>query len=145
MGAHILVPLDGSNPSWEALDHAAAGADGDRITVLHVVDPAEGIYAGTEGSYYDAEGFERARERGEELGERARDRLAEDGALDRLELETAVETGKAARTIVSYADEHEVDRIVIGSHGRSGVSRILLGSVAETVVRRAPCPVTVVR
>ena len=145
MGAHILVPLDGSNPSWEALDHAAAGADGDRITVLHVVDPAEGIYAGAEGSYYDAQGFERALERGEELGERARDRLAEDGALDRLDLETTVETGKAARTIVRYADEHEVDRIVIGSHGRSGVSRILLGSVAETVVRRAPCPVTVVR
>jgi len=46
---------------------------------------------------------------------------------------------------VEYAEESDVDHIVIGSHGRSGVSRILLGSVAESVVRRADMPVTVVR
>ncbi|WP_290811406.1 universal stress protein [Halovivax sp.] len=145
MDRHVLVPLDGSKPSWEALDHAAANADGDRITVLHVVDPAEGVYAGAEGGYYDAEAFDRAVDRGEDLCERARERLREAGALDRIELETAVETGKAARTIVDYAADHGVDHVVIGSHGRKGVSRILLGSVAETVIRRAPCPVTVVR
>ena len=145
MDRHVLVPLDGSKPSWAALDHAAANADGDRITVLHVVDPAEGVYTGAAGGYYDAEAFDRARERGETLCEQARERLREDGALERIELDTAVKTGKAARTIVAYATDHDIDHVVIGSHGRAGVSRILLGSVAEAVVRRSPCPVTVVR
>ena len=53
--------------------------------------------------------------------------------------------GTPARRIVEFAEEEGVDQIVIGSHGRSGVSRVLLGSVAEQVVRRSPVPVTVVR
>ena len=47
--------------------------------------------------------------------------------------------------ILRYADEHAVDLIVMGTHGRSGVSHMLLGSIAERVVRRAPCPVLTVR
>jgi nucleotide-binding universal stress UspA family protein len=46
---------------------------------------------------------------------------------------------------VDYAAEHDIDHIVVGSHGRTGASRILLGSVAETVARRSPVPVTIVR
>jgi nucleotide-binding universal stress UspA family protein len=65
------------------------------------------------------------------------------------DLEAAVETatvlGRPARAIVEYAEEEVVDAIVIGSHGRDGVARLLPGSVAETVVRRSPVPVTVVR
>jgi nucleotide-binding universal stress UspA family protein len=53
--------------------------------------------------------------------------------------------GVPSRAIVEWAEENEVDGVVIGSHGREGVSRVLLGSVAETVVRRSPVPVTVVR
>ena len=66
----------------------------------------------------------------------------EGGATD---VERALEVGRPTRTIVEYADEHDIDQIVMGSHGRSGMSRILLGSVAEIVVRRATVPVTVVR
>jgi nucleotide-binding universal stress UspA family protein len=55
------------------------------------------------------------------------------------------EIGRPSRAIVEYAEEHDIDHIVMGSHGRSGVTRILLGSVAETVVRRSPVPVTIVR
>jgi nucleotide-binding universal stress UspA family protein len=51
----------------------------------------------------------------------------------------------APNSIVSYADEVNADLVVVGSRGRSGVRRILLGSTAEEVVRRAPCPVTIVR
>jgi nucleotide-binding universal stress UspA family protein len=47
--------------------------------------------------------------------------------------------------IVTYADENDVDHVVLGSHGRKGLTRVLLGSVAEAVVRRSPVPVTVVR
>ena len=59
--------------------------------------------------------------------------------------ETAVATGKPARLIVDYAEEHDVDHIVLGSHGRRGLARVLIGSVAETVVRRSPASVTVIR
>jgi nucleotide-binding universal stress UspA family protein len=52
--------------------------------------------------------------------------------------------GTPSEEIVNYADEHEIDLIVMGTHGRTGVARVLLGSVAEKVVRKAPCPVLTV-
>ena len=57
---------------------------------------------------------------------------------------TAVESGSPAVQIVRYAARHGIDLIVLGTHGRTGVSRALLGSVAERVVRTAPCPVLTV-
>ncbi len=56
----------------------------------------------------------------------------------------AVESGPPAAQIVAYAERHDVNLIVVGSHGRTGVTRALLGSVAERVVRTAPCPVLTV-
>jgi len=56
-----------------------------------------------------------------------------------------VVVGRPAREITDELESGEYDHVVMGSHGRSGVSRILLGSVAETVLRRSPVPVTVVR
>jgi nucleotide-binding universal stress UspA family protein len=58
---------------------------------------------------------------------------------------TATAEGDPSRGILSWVDENDVDHVVIGCHGRDGVSRWLLGSVAETVVRRAPVPVTAVK
>lgn len=60
------------------------------------------------------------------------------------EVTTVGRTGTVPDLIVEYADENDIDHIVIGSHGRTGAGRVLLGSVAETVVRRSPLPVTVV-
>lgn len=145
MTEHVLIPIDGSKPSWVALDHAIETHAGARLSVLHVVDPAAGTYAGVEGGYYDPDAFERARERGERLCAEARNRVEAADTLETTVVDTAVETGKPARTIVEYAADQGVDHVVMGSHGRSGVSRILLGSVAETVARRAPVPVTIVR
>jgi nucleotide-binding universal stress UspA family protein len=65
------------------------------------------------------------------------------GSADRLETEIVM--GRPARAIVEFAEANEVDGIVLGSHGRDRVAQVLLGSTAETVVRRAPCPGTVVR
>ncbi|MCU4743085.1 universal stress protein [Halobacteria archaeon AArc-m2/3/4] len=141
---HVLVPIDGSEPAWKALDHAASVFAGGRITVLHVVDPAAGMYTGVDGGYFDTEAFERAKDRGEDLCERASERLRDDD-LEGIDLATAVEAGRPARTIVEYVSEHDVDHVVMGSRGRTGVSRMLLGSVAETVTRRSPVPVTIVR
>ena len=64
--------------------------------------------------------------------------------VSELRPECAMRIGMPAEEILKYAAEHEVDLIVIGTHGREGLARLLLGSVAETVVRRASCPVLTV-
>ena len=145
MATHVLVPVDGSEQSWAALEHALETFEGERITVLNVVDPMTDVYAGMDDGFYDAGAHGRAVDRGEELLEQARERAEQSGDLSSTVLETAAESGRPARTIVAYAENHDVDHVVMGSHGRSGVSRILMGSVAETVMRRSPVPVTVVR
>ena len=145
MTKHALVPIDGSESSWDALDYALEQYNGKQITALHVVDPAESVYAGSEGGAYDSAALERAIERGEELCEQAKARLEKEADADSTVLETAIETGRPSQTILEVADDRDVDHIIMGSHGRSGLSRILLGSVAETVTRRAAVPVTIVR
>ncbi|MFP4627002.1 MAG: universal stress protein [Natronomonas sp.] len=145
MATHVLVPIDGSQPSWAALEYAIENFAGTRITVIHVVDPTEGLYAGIEGGYYDPDAFDRATEQGEDLCEEAKTRLENAGILEETEFEGVVESGRPARTILDYIHAEGVDHVVMGSHGRSGVTRVLLGSVAEMVTRRSPVPVTVIR
>jgi len=140
--AHVLVPIDGSPQSDAALEYALEEFETAQITVLNVIDPIEAGYtsqATVPG--YSEEWFEQSKTAADELFEDAQ--AAADG-YD-VELETATEVGRPSRTIVSYAEDNDIDHIVMGSHGRSGVSRILLGSVAENVVRRSPIPVTIVR
>lgn len=67
-----------------------------------------------------------------------------DPVRDRITVVTAVESGIAAVEIVRYAAAHAIDLIVLGTHGRTGMTRALIGSVAERVVRTAPCPVLTV-
>jgi len=142
MTSHIVVPLDDSPRSKHALEHALVEHPGTEITVLHVIDPfgsgdpAARILPGQWEDWYDREQAEV-----EALFEEAR-AMAEE--YDR-EVETVAETGPTAETIIDCADRTDADHIVIGSHSRSMVSRMLLGSVAEAVVRRASVPVTVVR
>jgi nucleotide-binding universal stress UspA family protein len=64
---------------------------------------------------------------------------------DELRLVTALRTGSAFVEIVRYAREEEIDLLVMGTHGRGAIAHMLLGSVAERVVRKAPCPVLTVR
>jgi len=138
---HVLVPLDDSEQAWSALEHAMETFPEARITVLTVIDPTAGFSSGV-GAPASAEvWYDSARERAEGRLEEARDRADDAG----IEIETAIEAGRPARCVVDYAEEHDVDGVVMGSHGRDGVVRVLLGSVAETVVRRSPVPVTVVR
>jgi nucleotide-binding universal stress UspA family protein len=141
MSQEVLVPIDGSAPAETALEHALETFPEASLTLLTVIDPAVGIGTGASGPGGSELWYESMREQAEATLEAGRERAAGHGR----EVETVTETGRPASTIVEYAEEQGVDGIVIGSHGRQGVSRLLLGSVAETVVRRAPCPVTVVR
>ena len=144
MPDHVLVPIDDSDQSTDALEFACREYPDAKLTALHVLDP-RGFYGMTniegtaETNYEQLEA--RNKERAEELLEDAREQAA---ALDR-EIETEQVVGVVADSIVDYADDHDVDHIAIGSHGRTGASRILLGSVAETVARRSPVPVAIVR
>lgn len=136
----ILVPIDGSEQAWEALDYAADEFPSATIVLVHVIDPVEAGYSTTATmAGYSEAWYEQAQERAEDLFERAEEELSDQAT------ESYTEVGRPSRVIVESIEEHDIDQIVMGSHGRSGVSRILLGSVAETVVRRSPVPVTIVR
>lgn len=135
----VLVPVDGSEPSDDALAYALEQFDDAEIVAIHVMDPVDSATAWGPGVADDW--LSASEERSETILEEAEE-IAEDA--DRtVEFDSVV--GRPAHTIVEYADEHDIDHILLGSHGRDGLSRVLLGSVAETVVRRASVPVTVVR
>ena len=142
MGERLLVPFDGSPLSRRALERAITKHAEDRITVLFVVDPLLAVYeAETEGLPAARTWHDRMAEEADAVCAEARGLAAEHDC----DIETATEFGRPARTILEYADEHAVDHVVMGSHGREGVSRLVLGSVAERVMRQAPVPVTIVR
>ncbi len=140
----VLVAYDGSDPAVAAVEYAIEEHADKEIVLLRVVEIASGM---TDAGLNLIQ--ERFREKPEKLRKEAREKVAEDISDlfedAGLEYETAIVFGDPAREIVDYAEQNDIDQIVIGSHGRSGVSRILLGSVGEKVVRRAPMPVTVVR
>jgi nucleotide-binding universal stress UspA family protein len=140
MAKRMLVPIDGSEQAWNALDHATAEHSTGEFVLLHVINP---VGAGTGAQVadvgYGEEWYAAAERRAESLFETARERVGN------CPVETETTVGRPARAIVAFAEENDVDSIVMGSHGRDGVSRVVLGSVAETVVRRSPVPVTVVR
>ena len=138
--ATILVAYDGSVPAQEALEYAARTYPEERLVLLRVIEAASGS---TEAGINLIQ--ESLRDREEAMAAKLDEEIPSVIDLDELDLEMEIVIGKPAREIVRWAEEHGIDHIVIGNHGRSGVSRVLLGSVAEKVVRRAPVPVTVVR
>jgi nucleotide-binding universal stress UspA family protein len=142
MAPRILVAFDESPQAIAALRHALSTYPDAELHVLHVTDPRE--WSGMDasgGGFYSAEMYERARESAGELLEEAASIAAEYDA----EVTTVTQEGRADRAIVRYAEEHDVDHVVLGSHGRRGFSRFLLGSVAERVARRSPGSVTIIR
>jgi len=139
---HILVPIDFSETAERALDYAvalAAKLDA-RIQVINIIGiPAFGIPelgVALTSTMMDSmvRGNQAALER---LVENHRGAVPFD--------EVMLRSGDARDLILQAAEEVHADLIVMGTHGRRGVSRVLLGSVAEAVVRAAPCPVLTVR
>lgn len=138
MSRRLLVPLTDSTHSWPGLEHALDLFPDADITVINVVDPT--------GAGYGERSAEGERDRGtdETEAERLFTAASELAAEYGVSLDTAVVEGRPADAIVAYADDHAIDHVVMGSRGRSGVSRVLLGSVAGTVVQDSSVPVTVV-
>lgn len=142
MASHVLVPLDGSPQAWAAYEYALDEHPDASVTLLSVINPMDAGYSAETALPSAAEEwYESAKDAAEKRFDEAAQLAADRG----VPIETVLEVGRPSATIVEYAAEHDLDVIVMGSHGRKGVSRILLGSVAEAVVRRSPVPVTVVR
>lgn len=140
----ILVPTDFSEDAEAALEtaeQALALVEADtRVILLHVFHvPAEYRSYGPAGSF-----FEFTEELSDTLSERM-DALAQPFRDAGLKVQTLVAEGIPAEVIVHKADEYDVDLIAMGTHGRSGLAHLLLGSTAERVVQHAPCPVLTVR
>ena len=133
----LLVPIDFHEHSLGAIEVAKniAQVNGGMVTLLHVVPMDEPI----DGPMY--------KEDFKEQEEKDAARLTEIGSqrLQGLRYEIMTEIGDPATGIINIAASREVDAIVIGTHGRKGLRRILMGSVAEEVLREAKCPVIALR
>jgi len=136
----ILVPTDGSSGSRSVIEHAAGLAETHGATLhgLYVVNTASYASFSMESTW---EGIgDMLRKEGSEALE-----AVESVVGEHIPVETQVTEGSPSRRIVRYAEREGCDLIVMGTHGRGGIDRLLLGSVAERVVRSAEVPVLTVR
>ncbi len=142
----ILVPLDGSALASEALPHAQALATSNdaELILLRVAPDAAALGEVLEQS----RNFVHIEEREQAFVDEATrwiEALAEELRLQHFRVRTAVTTGPPAAQIIDYAQGNGVDLIVMSTHGRTGIARWVYGSVADKVLRAAPCPVYLVQ
>ena len=141
----ILLPTDFSECANYALSYAASFARQARASIIcvHVIEPVVPTvgYTGMAEPMPIADISDQL----EDSAERELPKIAECEECQGLEVEEVIAHGDAASEIVRVASERGVDLIVISSHGRTGLGRLLFGSTTESVVRHAPCPVLVVK
>jgi nucleotide-binding universal stress UspA family protein len=145
----ILVPIDFSVSSENALRRAMtlAKAFGARVDALHVWEPSPYVsptslvwLRGEQRSFWE----HMKRELEEKLTETVA-RVAKEEGFDAAAVRSTVVSGYTSETILSTIEEEEFDMVVMGTHGRTGLSHVLLGSVAERIIRIAPCPVMTIK
>lgn len=139
----ILIPLDGSTLAEQSLHHIQhVAAPAAQVTLIQVVHSPTPIVAPEMAVPLPTGGLEEVRD---EVMAYLRSE-AEGLAAGQVQVNIdAIESDDVAAAIVGYAKDHGCDLIIISTHGRGGLSRLVFGSVAENVVRHAPCPVLVMR
>lgn len=146
MYQRILVPIDGSPTSDAGVAEAIALAKltGGQLRFLHYLDPMP-FFAGLDGAAaIGADAIAVMRADAEKLLQRARDEAAAQGVTaDTVLIDTA--GGRLSDQVREQADQWHAELVVVGTHGRRGVRRTLLGSDAEDVARNSPVPVLLVR
>jgi nucleotide-binding universal stress UspA family protein len=130
MWKRILVPLDGSNLAELALTYVEelATAFGSEVILLYVSEPKEEQYRHMHQLYL------------EEVAKRVKEHVKK-----RAKIKTAILTGEAAEEIINYAQKNKASVIIMASHGRSGITAWVMGSVANNVLRAAEVPVLIIR
>ena len=146
MYQRILVPVDGSVASSKGLKEAIAiaRASGGRILLLHVVDDMPLLITGAESAGLSADVFAALRDAGERILAEAKREVERAGVAVESPLFENIDLPLWKR-IAALVGEWRVELIVMGTHGRRGVRRVVLGSDAEQVVRTATVPVLLVR
>ena len=148
MYQHIVVAVDGSRTSLNALQHAAslALAGNAKLTLVIVANPSE--YMTLAPEFLQNESYEEAAiSSGNEVLAEA-GVIAKNAGVPNVQTHLLVATKGAkemAQELVEYADSHGADLIVIGTHGRTGIMHMLMGSFAETVMRQSHLPLLVLR
>lgn len=139
----ILCPTDFSRPSFEAVKVAKEWASffSAELFLLHVVSPHPVIPVGPDFVIPDLVVPEKGLEK---AAQRSLADVIDAFGLEGLRVRKLVLTGNAAEEIVKVAEQELVDLIIIATHGRTGLNRLLFGSVAEKTVRLATCPVLTV-
>jgi nucleotide-binding universal stress UspA family protein len=137
---NVLVPTDGSDCASGAVQHALSIAKSCDATLhaLNVVDDA--AIMGSPGGALPSGYLENL----ESLGAEATETLAASAEAEGVDVQSAVERGRPGRGIETYVEDHDIDLVVMGTHGRSGVERFLLGSTTEEVIRKGQSPVLAV-
>ena len=143
----ILLPTDGSECSRKAMGYALSFARqyGARVVALHVIDQRWEDQTRVTFAELGQDLTQRIRKGYEEEAGRILNDAADAARKAGVPVETRTLTGIPFEEIVRLGEELSVDLIIMGTHGRTGMSHLLLGSVAEKVVRKAPCPVLTVR
>jgi nucleotide-binding universal stress UspA family protein len=145
----LMVPLDGSELAECVLPHVEAIATGCNVNAVVFVRAVEPVYLPVNIGVFIGENVEQAQEemdaRNKSEAEAYLDQLAGRVKLEGVKVQTQVIVGNADESLVDYAASNDVDLIVIATHGRSGVSRWVRGSVADRILHSASAPVLMVR
>jgi universal stress protein A len=140
----VLVPTDFSEPSESALRYGKAMAEAFGAS-LHVVHVMEDLLAHAWAAEVYVSSMPQLRDEIEKESRQRLGALLSEAERHKFRAETALLAGNPFLEIIRYAKAHDVDLIVMGTHGRGPIAHMLLGSVAEKVVRKSPCPVLTVR
>jgi nucleotide-binding universal stress UspA family protein len=140
----VLVPTDFSEASESALRYGKAMAEAFGAS-LHVVHVMEDLLAHAWAAEVYVSSMPQLRDEIEKESRQRLGALLTDDERKKLRAEAALLAGNPFLEIIRYAKTHGVDLIVMGTHGRGPIAHMLLGSVAEKVVRKSPCPVLTVR
>lgn len=142
MVENILVPFDGSPLSEKALEYAITKHPNNNITVLCVINPFEVVYE------TELKGLKAGMNWQDKMSKKA-DKICEDARKQakkhNQQIQTEVKTGNPAQKIIEYIDKNSIEHIIMGSHGGSSLSKIILGSTTEKIIRRSSIPVTIIR
>ncbi|MBP5790292.1 MAG: universal stress protein [Neisseriaceae bacterium] len=148
MYKHLVVAVDGSRTSLQALNHAAklAALSQAEMTLVNIANPSE--YMALAPEFLQQESYESAAmSQGNEVLDYA-EKVAKEAGVKVVHRHLAVSVKGArdmAQQLVDYAEEQKADLLVLGTHGRTGLMHLLMGSFAETVMRQSTLPLLIIR